>query len=217
LRRALGYEPEELYLYPLYVRPLTGLATRGLPQLDARLALYRAARGCLLERGYEQVSMRFFRRRGAAGGPDTCCQEDGTVGLGCGARSYTRGLHHAFEWAVDQRAIAERVRDFIAASSEQLGRAHHGFELSPAEQRRRYVLKTLLRVEGVPLARYRAFFGSSALDDLPELAQLTSAGLAERVAEALCLTPAGLELSDAIGPYLYSQAVRERMAAYEPC
>lgn len=217
LRAALCYEPEELYLYPLYVRPLTGLAPRGLPRLDARIGLYRAARSHLLEHGYEQVSMRFFRRRGAQAGVDTCCQEDGTVGLGCGARSYTRGLHHAFEWAVGQQAIATRVREFIAATTEQLGRAHHGFALSPAEQRRRYVLKTLLRLDGVPLARYHQFFGSAALEDLPELRQLESAGLAQQAEGALRLTPAGLELSDAIGPHLYSPAVRQRMAAYELC
>ena len=217
LEAALGHAPEELYLYPLYVRPLTGLALhRTRPtRADARLACYRAARERLLERGYEQVSMRFFRRPAAEPGVDTCCQEDGTVGLGCGARSYTQGLHYSFEWAVAQSAVASVVQAFIAAPSEEYGYAQHGFMLSAEEQRRRYVLKTLLRVDGLPLERYRAFFGSSAFSDLPELSRLADAGLAEATNHALRLTPAGLELSDAIGPYLYSRAVQRSMDAHE--
>lgn len=46
LDAALAWRPEELYLYPLYVRPLTGLARRGEAESPAqwdtrRLALYR--------------------------------------------------------------------------------------------------------------------------------------------------------------------------------
>lgn len=216
LNVALAHHPEELYLYPLYVRPLTGLGRRGsLPQHDARLDMYRAARERLLASGYEQVSMRFFRRTGVPDGTDTCCQEDGTVGLGCGARSYTRGLHYAFEWAVAQSAIAEVVRAFVEAPASSFSYARHGFVLDEEEQRRRYVLKTLLRVPGVPLDRYQAFFGSAALNDLPELSRLADAGLAELAGGHFRLTVAGLELSDAIGPQLYSARVNEKMAAYE--
>lgn len=214
---ALSYAPEELYLYPLYVRPLTGLGSRArsLTFSDARSSLYRAARERLLEQGYEQVSMRFFRRPGGVAHVDTCCQEEGTVGLGCGARSYTRTVHYSFEWAVSQVQIADVIRRFIDASTEAHDYAHFGFVLSDDEQRRRYVLKTLLRADGLPLERYRAFFGSSALTDLPELARLGDTGLAELSDATLRLTPEGLELSDAIGPYLYSSAVRQKMEAYE--
>jgi oxygen-independent coproporphyrinogen-3 oxidase len=213
---ALEHEPEELYLYPLYVRPLTGLGKRSLlPRTDARRALYRSARERLLCAGYEQVSMRFFRRPGSSSVVDTCCQEDGTVGLGCGARSYTRGLHYSFEWAVAQPAISDVVRAYVDAPAEAFSVVRHGFALDASEQRRRYVLKTLLRVEGLPLRRYREFFGTSALSDLPELERLGDVGLAETSEDALRLTPAGLELSDAIGPYLYSRSVRDKMAAHE--
>ena len=88
-------DPEELYLYPLYVRPLTGLGRSRKTGEDARLEYYREARSLLLGEGYTQVSMRMFRRTDApdSGGPAYCCQEDGMVGLGCGAcGQYTRGL-----------------------------------------------------------------------------------------------------------------------------
>ena len=72
LDAALAWQPEELYLYPLYVRPLTGLDrhrtdTQGPdPAWDAqRLSLYRTGRDHLLARGYTQQSMRMFRRTDA--------------------------------------------------------------------------------------------------------------------------------------------------------
>src|SRR5262249_17552329 len=55
---ALRWRPEELYLYPLYVRPLTGLGNARLDAEDIRPACYREARARLLDAGYEQVSMR---------------------------------------------------------------------------------------------------------------------------------------------------------------
>ena len=70
LDAALAWGPEELYLYPLYVRPLTGLGRRAAGSDEAwdaqRLALYREGRDHLLAAGYEQVSMRMFRRTGRA-------------------------------------------------------------------------------------------------------------------------------------------------------
>lgn len=211
LRRALEWRPEELYLYPLYVRPLTGLDGHLAPREDLRLPCYRAARSLLLGEGYEQVSMRMFRRTGSGPGlatPEYCCQGDGMVGLGCGARSYTRALHYSTEYAVGRTGVRDILRDYLDRPDKDFAAADYGFRLDEAEQRRRYVLKSLLQVEGLDLAAYRRRFGSSALDDLPQLGGLENEGLAVRSPERLALTAAGLELSDAIGPWLYSERVR---------
>ena len=88
--RALAWAPEQLYLYPLYQRPLTGLGRHGRSWDDQRLACLRAGRDHLRAQGYQQVSMRMFQKPGATtGGPVYCCQADGMIGLGVGARSYT--------------------------------------------------------------------------------------------------------------------------------
>ena len=42
VREALRYAPDELYLYPLYVRPGTGLGGTRRTWDDLRLACYRA-------------------------------------------------------------------------------------------------------------------------------------------------------------------------------
>lgn len=222
VREALRWEPEELYLYPLYVRPLTGLGLRNESRTgdDAewnalRLNCYRAARTLLQEHGYRAQSMRHFRRADLpAGNNDYCCQEDGTVALGCGGRSYTRALHYSNEYAVSGAGVREIVERFVNASESDLARISYGFELDDHEQRRRYVIKSLLRADGLHLKAYESFFGSDAIGDIPTLNELIELRLARVHGDALRPTELGLEYSDVVGPWLASAAVRERMQAY---
>ncbi|MEU6077229.1 STM4012 family radical SAM protein [Micromonospora sp. NPDC047074] len=219
LDAALAWRPEELYLYPLYVRPLTGLGRRahGRADWDAqRLALYEQAVATLGAAGYRQESMRQFRRADvpAPDGPDYCCQDDGMVGLGCGARSYTTSLHYSFDYAVGVSQVRAVLDDYLARPADDFRYAEFGFPLDGTEQRRRWLLKSLLRVEGVDAAAYRARFGALAGDDFPELGTLADRGWAEE--DGLRLTPAGLARSDAIGPWLTSARVRDAMTGYVP-
>jgi oxygen-independent coproporphyrinogen-3 oxidase len=217
LAAALRFAPEELYLYPLYVRPLTGLERHPKEWDDIRLACYREGRALLLAEGYEQVSMRMFRstRALSAEQPVYCCQDDGMVGLGCGARSYTSALHYSNEYAVGACGVRGIIERYSASTSQEFERAGYGFPLDDAEQRRRYIVKTLLRVEGLEQSDYRERFGREPVEDVPELGALVESGLAAACASRLKLTKAGLELSDAIAPLLYSARVRELMRTYE--
>jgi coproporphyrinogen III oxidase-like Fe-S oxidoreductase len=236
LEEALAYRPEELYLYPLYVRPLTTLgrkaraAASALPlapapasgdaELDRRrLALYAQGRDLLRAAGYRQVSMRMFRRGAAqtstATGPVYRCQDDGMIGLGCGARSYTRAVHYSSEWAVGARGVREIIDRWIARPDAAFAVADHGFVLDAGEQRRRWLILSLLAEDGASLAAYRRRFARDVAADFPELAELAARGLAARAGDTLRLTPEGLARADAIGPWLGSAAVRRRMAEYE--
>ncbi|GAA3715566.1 STM4012 family radical SAM protein [Streptomyces tremellae] len=225
LRAALAWRPEELYLYPLYVRPKTALGRREPDEAawdTQRLRLYRHGRDLLLAEGYEQVSMRMFRRPGppAQGPDDHACQTDGMVGLGCGARSYTSRLHYSFDYAVDMRETRAIVDRYTGTAD--FSRAHRGFRIGPAgdEPRRRHLLQSLLQAAGLGLAEYRARFGSCPADDFPaELADFATRGWLDGAAAdagLLRLSPEGLAHSDALGPALFSPAVRARMSAYEP-
>ncbi|MFF3213220.1 STM4012 family radical SAM protein [Streptomyces sp. NPDC002886] len=227
LDAALVWRPEELYLYPLYVRPLTGLGRRPGESTAAgwdeqRLRLYRAGRDHLLASGYEQVSMRMFRRAGAPGeGADQdiepgACQTDGMIGLGCGARSYTAGLHYSFDYAVGMSEIRGIIDDYVSRPGEDFARAWHGRRIDPDEARRRHLLQSLLQARGMPVGEYRERFGSGPWEDFPaELAAFAERGWLEDDAELLRLTPEGLAHSDAAGPALFSADVRAVMAAYE--
>jgi oxygen-independent coproporphyrinogen-3 oxidase len=220
VRAALRWLPEEMYLYPLYVRPLTGLERWGRQAEDElRLACYRAGRDLLLAEGYEQISMRMFRRADAKSattvGTEYCCQQDGMVGLGCGARSYTRALHYSSEYAVAATGVREIIADYASKREDEFDVVDYGCELDDDERRRRWVIKSILRTEGMDEAAYERQFGSAPLDDLPPLCELLDAGLLERRDGRLLPADDGLERSDAIGPWLYSDRAKRLMNAYE--
>ncbi|GLW05192.1 coproporphyrinogen III oxidase [Microtetraspora sp. NBRC 13810] len=212
LDTALTWKPEELYLYPLYVRPLTGLGKQGRAWDDQRLELYRLGRDHLLAAGYEQVSMRMFRLPGSGSSTEYCCQTDGMVGLGCGARSYTSTLHYSFEYAVGARQVRSIIDDYVRRTD--FGTANVGFTLSPGESRRRHLIQSLLQAEGLSRALYRDRFGADVLDDFP-LERFADLLVVEP--SAIRLTAEGLAHSDAIGPALFSDRVRGLMDGYAAC
>ncbi|MEU0126797.1 MULTISPECIES: STM4012 family radical SAM protein [unclassified Streptomyces] len=231
LDAALTWRPEELYLYPLYVRPLTGLgrlgpgsagsAARSGPDTawdEQRLRLYRAGRDHLLSHGYEQVSMRMFRRADTtpAGPEDYACQTDGMIGLGCGARSYTSSLHYSFDYAVEMREIRGIIDGFTG--TRDFSRAEVGRYVDAGEARRRHLLQSLLQAEGMETAGYRERFGTDPCDTFStELERFAARGWLDEAAGPgrLRLSPEGLAHSDALGPELFSPGVRAAMAAYE--
>lgn len=217
LDAALAWRPEELYLYPLYVRPLTGLGRRGVEWDDQRLRLYREARDHLLDNGYVQESMRMFRRADVPGeeGPAYCCQTDGMVGLGCGARSYTGDLHYSFDYAVGVAHVRAILDDYVRR--DDFRHAEVGFRLDDDERRRRHLVQSLLHAEGLDTVAYRARFGTEATDDFPaELAALDRRGWSAAEPGRLVLTPDGLAHSDAIGPAFFSARVRALMEGHDP-
>jgi oxygen-independent coproporphyrinogen-3 oxidase len=213
LEGALRYRPEEVFLYPLYIRPLTGLGRSRRTWDDDRLALYRQGRDFLIEAGYRQYSMRMFRAAHAAAdvGPVYCCQTDGMVGLGCGARSYTQAVHYSLPYGVRGAAVREIIAAYTQEPSDNFRVARHGFILNGEEQRRRFIVQSLLQADGLSWVVYRRRFGTDLLTDYPELRELEMLGLALATSDTLTLTAAGLERSDVIGPWLYSSNVRERM------
>ena len=219
LKTAVDYGPQELFLYPLYVRPLTGLGRKGRDPSDLRLAQLRLAKEYLRAQGYRQISLRLFRRLDSPvegdGGPSYCCQEDGMVGLGAGARSYTSEVHYCTEYAVGRVGIQEILDDYVSRPKSDHEAAWYGYRLTEEEQRRRYLIKSLLRIDGLDERAYEAWSGSTWTTDFPELAELLECGLAEQSHGRLQLTDSGMERADTIGPWLYSRDVETRMEEYE--
>ncbi|HTB83799.1 MAG TPA: STM4012 family radical SAM protein [Candidatus Sulfotelmatobacter sp.] len=215
LDSALEWQPEELYLYPLYVGKLTNLDRSGKRPGEHRRDLYRQARDFLGAAGYHQISMRLFRRADVTRHAEYCCQEDGMAGFGPGARSYTRSLHYSTEYSVGQTGVKKIIQSFNERTADQFAVAGFGATLDLEDQKRRYVIKSLLRMEGVSFAKYQERFGSSPLDDLPQLNELSDLGLLAEGTNSLRLNAEGLAYSDTIGPWLYSDPVTATMEAYE--
>lgn len=188
LETAIGCGPQEIFCYPLYVRPLTGLGRRAAssrPDWDAaRLELYQIAVDVLGDAGYVQDSMRLFRHRPfATPKQDYCCQEDPMIGLGCGARSYTSTTHYSFDYAEGIPHVRRIIDDYLARPATDFDLAEVGYTLDPDDQRRRWLIKSLLKTDGADLAGYAARFDSDPQDDI-DLAPLTEAGLLVRVQTA---------------------------------
>ncbi|MFF5703274.1 STM4012 family radical SAM protein [Streptomyces sp. NPDC012794] len=226
LDAALAWEPEEIYLYPLYVRPLTGLSTRHAKTLrdwnDQRLRLYRYGRDHLLSAGYEQTSMRVFRRSGTAAVEDTdgssiseYNQQAGMVGLGVGARSFTTGLHYTTDYAVAVPEVRRIIDDYIATPTERFRRAQWAFAMDDGERRRMYVLQHLLESTGLRTGAYEQLFATRFEDDFgPQLDFLLKRNWLREKGGTLGLTPDGMAWADAIGPMFFSDRVRTNMTAY---
>ncbi|MFB9275260.1 STM4012 family radical SAM protein [Cohnella cellulosilytica] len=214
LERALSYEPEEIFIYPLYTREHTIVKPEQIRKSgeDRRLEQYQAAREKLLAQGYTQYSMRRFAK--AEAGSDKAllsygCHDEGMIGLGCGARSYTNSVHYSSRYGVSRSATASIIADYVAATDYTC--ADYGIVLGKDDQRRRFILKSLLHTEGLALDSYAERFAAPALADYPELNLLLDTELAAIEGGALRLTPEGLMYSDAIGDWFISPEIRALM------
>ncbi|VEP13178.1 Coproporphyrinogen III oxidase [Hyella patelloides LEGE 07179] len=217
LHQALSFQPEEIYLYPLYVRPLTGMDCTNKEWDDIRLACYREGRNLLLAQGYQQISMRMFQKPSTTdiSAPIYCCQADGMVGLGCGARSYTKQLHYASEYAVGAKSIESLLQAYLNMPTDSFDYIDYGFTLDTEDRQRRYILISLLSDEGLSFKQYRQNFTTELFTDYPELTELLALKLATKDGDTISLTELGIERSDIIGYCFFSNRVRQLMTEYE--
>src|SRR5262249_56106025 len=116
------------------------------PTRGQMAALYDLAVERLTGAGFRQLTMRQFRRdgEGDAGDLEYRCQRDGMVGLGAGARSYTRGLHYSTPWRMVARNIRGVVEDYCERMRAGDSAVRHGFALDEDERRRRFSIQGLL-------------------------------------------------------------------------
>lgn len=217
LQTTLNFEPEEIFLYPLYVRPLTGIGKFGFSWDDERLRLYQQGHDILLNAGYEQVSMRYFRKPivSQIESADYCCQQDGMVGLGCGARSYTRELHYSNEYAVGRKGIKAILESYNGRTEADFKQISYGFKMDEDTQKRRFILQSILHMSGLSIELYQKRFASSPFTDYPQLAELVELQLIEDKQSCWQLTQRGLELADLIGPWFYAPDIEQRMNSYQ--
>jgi oxygen-independent coproporphyrinogen-3 oxidase len=135
------------------------------------------------------------------------------VGMGTGARSYTRALHYSTDYAVGRPGTMDIINRYLGYEDEEFMQARHGFRLGQEEQRRRYVIQSLLTKPGLDLLAYAQRFGSACLDDLPGLRDWAALGLADQSGTLLRLNDQGYAYADTIGPWLASDQVQALMAS----
>ncbi len=218
LESALMYNPEEIFIYPLYTRPLTGIMSMNQSEIDNRFSLYLLAKEFLLSQGYEQISMRLFRKKTISQSIDSlqyCCQEDGMVGLGAGARSYTKRVHYSSEYAVGSKNVKSIIQNYITKTSSDFANIDYGIRLNDSELKRRYLIKSILQVAGLDINQYNTYFNSDLIKDHPKVVTLLDSGYGFIENETLLkLTTDGIDWSDAIGPWLYSDEIKAKMEGF---
>lgn len=219
LKTAVQYQPAEIFLYPLYIRPLTSLHKKNgvqLTETDFRDELYALGRDFLLSQGYIQDSMRLFRHKRITDTLDSdySCQEDGMLGLGTNARSYTRNLHYSTEYAVSRPNVNAIVENYLQKPADTFQQANYGIQLTEDDRKRRYLIKSLLKAQGLYLDDYTKNFQENILDNFPELNLLADLQLATQDNQKIQLTAEGMAYSDLLGHWFISDNVKTRMQEY---
>lgn len=223
LQEVLRFEPEEIFLYPLYVKHGARMEREGIVlEPENAFAQYQAASSFLRGEGYCQDSMRRFVRRNAAR-TFSECGFGTSIGLGCGGRSYLGRLHFCSPYTITRKECLTQLKAY--EDTKDFMEITHGIILSEEEQKRRYVIRHLLIRPGIELGRYQELFGRDVLEDFPVLHEWLEQGFAvlrEEEKQGDCglrryvtLTESGIGLSDYLGPQLISPEVSKLMHEWE--
>ena len=208
LEQALLFQPNELFIYPLYVRQGTAITERE-PD-DVCFRMYCAARDLLKDRGFLQTSMRRFIHHPSTDA-EISCGDEVMLSCGSGGRSYLGNLHYATRYTVSQHCIAQEIDDYMGTTDFIVTR--NGFILSQEERRQRFIIKNLMYYMGLDKAEYERRFGESP-DDIPLFRQLAERQWIENTDGRICLTSEGIGYSDYIGQLFITPEIRGLMETY---
>ena len=235
LDAALFYQPEEIFLYPLYIKQGTPLYLKKTEISSQRYDLYLFASRYLLDQGYQQISMRYFKKILKHNNQNYCkenkenkdreksCGFEHTLSLGCGGRSYLKNLHFCTPYHIEPFACLQEIHSFIEQS--YYTPISFGYLLNGDEMLRRYIIKNLLHRNGIIMEdytkarelcmQYQYYDFSENFDsifkDFPILYELLEEKLMIQEKQRIVLTEKGISYSDAIGPLFISKTVKEKM------
>jgi oxygen-independent coproporphyrinogen-3 oxidase len=181
--------------------------------------LYDLALTRLLAAGFRQVTMRQFRRDAVpeeeTEDVEYRCQRDGMVGLGAGARSYTRALHYSTPWRMVARNIRTVVDTYEKAMRSGDLNVSYGFLLDSEEQLRRFVIQSLLS-DGLNRHESADWFGiDPGVYFAPQWEALAAEDCVRAASEWIRLTNRGVRHADVVGQLFFSERVKHLMATYE--
>jgi len=219
LEEAVGFGPQEIFLYPLYVKHGAGLEKEGMVlEPERAYSQYQEARSFLKAKGFRQDSMRRFVRCKEGALPEngrefSDCGFSASLALGCGGRSYVGNLHFCTPYAITPEDCTRELKAF--EETDDFTRITHGIFLSREEEKRRYVIRHLLIRPGINGAMYEKCFASRLLEDFPLILWWMEEGFVREKGDYFVLTDKGMGFSDYLGPQLISEEVAGRMKEWE--
>jgi oxygen-independent coproporphyrinogen-3 oxidase len=210
LQRVIQYKPEEIFIYPLYIREKTKLYYNYKADRDLMIKMYENAADILKKNGYIQTSMRNFILSDMKEKlyPEYSCQENKMLGLGCGARSYIENIHYSGKYAVEDKNINNIIDNYL--KKENSGIAKYGYKLSPEEQKIKYILKSILKITGFKIEEYREKYIKDPLEDFPELDRLINEGYLINENGRIFPAEKGLMYSDYIGTLFITDSIKRK-------
>lgn len=214
LKEGVSYEPEELFVYPLYIKNGTLLKDKQEKRSENTRMMYDLVCEYLKQSGYVQYSLRRFVRKDYVPlAPAVECGFGNTLSIGCGGRSYLGNFHFCTPYYVRQKDCKKQLDAYL--STEDFRRISHGFFLDKEEEKRRYIIKNLLFISGLDKENYKQKFGEDVEKEFNLLNIWKEKGYVKEEKNKYMLTNEGMALSDYLGPQLISPEVKGRMQEWE--
>lgn len=224
LRSTVGFGPGTVTLYPVVVRPLTGIVTRHAHHGDrfmgngAKYALYSESVDYLADQGFRQNSFVRFSRRASDGLQQEAFDFAGLplVGFGAGSRSYTAAVHYGTDFAVRRRETQEIITDFAASAHRRDEVPGLGFVLGVDEQKRRHCILNLSLGRLDRNEYTRRFHDDVRHDFEEELSALLVQGCIDDLGDGYRLTRKGFMYSSVIATLFKSDDVTLLESSFVP-
>ena len=214
LEEGVSYGPQELFVYPLYMKSGTLLKDKQIEREENTRKLYDFVCEYLSKHGYVQYSMRRFVHKDYVPlTPALECGFGNTLSIGCGGRSYLGNLHFCTPYYVRQKDCNLQLERYLATKDHR--KITHGFFLDKEEEKRRYVIKNILFTSGLNMGNFRKNFGKDVDKEFAILDIWKEKGYLKKEGDTYKLTTEGMALSDYLGPQLISSNVKGRMEEWE--
>lgn len=221
LHEVLEHSPQCLSIYPLNVKPLTGLAkhTRHGEASESNRAvfysMYDAAVEILEAAGYEQQTRTLFFR-----GTDRYLNKANEAvghpvkGFGAGAQSYAPSWH--YRPGNRYRNAMTDLNAYFSDIEASRFPARYAYKLSKEELQRRQIALSI-RYKHFPLDPFKRRFGVSPVELFPdEFDALRQEGLVNIRPSEIQLTEKGLRYDNLVSTLFFSNRIRELLSEHQP-
>lgn len=217
----LEHSPQCLSIYPLNVKPLTGLAksrSNGESSEADRLlfySMYDSAVEILEAAGYEQQTRtlffrgtdRYLNKANEAGGHPV-------KGFGAGAQSYAPHWH--YRPGNSYRNAKTDLDAYISDTEASRFPARYAYKLSTEELQRRQIALSI-RYKHFPLRPFKQRFGACPEELFPdEFEALRQEALIDIRPSEILLTKKGLRYDNLVSTLFFSNRVRDLLSEHQP-
>lgn len=195
LEKAVKYNFQEIFLYPLYVRENTILGKLKI-KIDEKFQyyLYKKSVDFLEKNGYKQISMRRFSKILETTGKS--CGFENSISFGCGGRSYLNNIHFCEEYSSNLNECKNIIDNYL--EKDDFLQNITGFVLDERHMKIRFLIKNLGHIFGINKEEYYSLFKCDILKDFKEIIYFMDRGLIIEDNLTLKLSKKGIGLSDYI-------------------